>query len=94
MEISGVEEWQQNALSFAVFPNPAKDKFKVQSLKFEVEDAMLEIFDLHGRKLLEKQITKGNETIEIDVSHLSSGVYFIQLQIEQTTTTGKLIIKK
>lgn len=93
MEISGVEEWQQNALSFVVFPNPAKDKFKVQSLMFEVGRATVEIYDLNGKKLIEKQIPKGTEIIEIDVSSLENGVYFCRIWSKEYSVTKKLIIQ-
>jgi len=35
----------------------------------------VQIYDLNGRKRLEKHIAKGQETTEIDVSGLASGVY-------------------
>ena len=60
----------------------------------KVEDAKIEIYDLNGRKLLEKQIPAGRETIEIDVSHLKSGVYFCRLISENKSATQKLIHSK
>jgi hypothetical protein len=94
MEITGIEEGRHNTLNFEVFPNPAKEKCKIQNLKFKDENAALEIFDLHGRKLLEKQIPPGTEEIEIDVSQVPSGVYFCSLTSENRSTTQKLIIQK
>ena len=90
--ISGIGNGVET-LAFEIFPNPANDKFKVQSQKFNVEDAKIEIYDLNGRKLLEKQIKTESETIEIDVSHLRSGVYFCKVITEKANATKKLIIK-
>jgi hypothetical protein len=77
-----------------LYPNPAKDKFTVQSLKFKVGYATFEIYDLNGRKLLEKNFPAGSENVEIDVSSLQSGIYFCRLTSENKSTTKKLIIQK
>ena len=92
-EISGIGDGIET-IPFEIFPNPANDKFKVQSQKFKVEDAKIEIYDLNGRKLLERQIPAGNEIVEIDVRNLASGVYFCRLTSENKSTTQKLIIQK
>ena len=92
-EVSGIGE-NVEALRLDIYPNPAEDKFKVQSQKFKVENATIEIYDLNGRKLLEKHFPAGNETMEVDVSGLESGFYFVQLQFENQTITKKLIIQK
>jgi hypothetical protein len=53
----------------------------------------VEIYDLNGRKLIEKQIPAGNETMEIDVSGLATGVYFCQVKLNDKRITKKLIKK-
>lgn len=92
-QISGMSDGVE-ALAFEIFPNLAKDKFKVQSLKFKVETGKVEIFDLNGRKLLEKQIPKGSECIEVDVRNLEGGIYFCKILTEKSNATKKLIIQK
>jgi hypothetical protein len=92
-QISGIggqkENWQIN-----LYPNPARDKLKVQSLKFKVEDATIEFYDMNGRKLIEKHIPADVEEIEVDVSNLQSGIYFCKLITEKGNATKKLIIQK
>jgi hypothetical protein len=61
-------------------------------LEIGVNGGTIEIYDLNGRKLLERQIPKGSESIEIDVSSLESGVYFCRLNNENISVTKKLII--
>jgi hypothetical protein len=77
-----------------LFPNPTKDKFKIQCSKFKVVDATIELYDLTGKKLLVKQITAGTENIEIDVCHLKNGVYFCKLITKNGSETKKLVIQK
>lgn len=90
-EFSGIGEEPKDLL-FTIFPNPAKGKFGIRSLEIGVNGGTIEIYDLNGRKLLERQIPKGSESIEIDVSSLESGVYFCRLNNENISVTKKLII--
>ena len=77
-EISGIEETE--SLRFELYPNPAVSAVSLQSAAFSQQSAVVEIYDLNGRKLLEKNIPKGKETIEIDANGLQSGVYYCTLQ--------------
>ena len=92
-EILGVGEVMQR-IEFKLFPNPSVDKVKVKRTKAKGESASIEIYDLHGRILLTKQVPVGTEEIEIDVSHLPGGVYFCRLNTENKRATKKLIIQK
>jgi len=64
-----------------IYPNPTRGKFKVP---------LMDAF----RMLMEKILQAGNETTEIDVSHLKNGVYFCHLISEKYNATKKLIIQK
>ena len=77
-----------------LYPNPVGRKFKIQSSKFKVEGALIEIYNLNGDKLLQKLISKGTETTEIDVSSFPNGIYFCKLCTENESVTKKLIIQK
>ncbi len=79
---------------FQIFPNPTANKFKVRSLEYGVIGATIEIFDLNGRKLIEKFIRTGNKTTAIDVNSLQDGMYLVQFQSENQKITQKLIIQK
>jgi hypothetical protein len=87
---------QENSFGdrFMVYPNPTNGKFEARMPGIGIIGARFEIFDLHGRKLIKKQIPTGTESIEIDVSSLQSGIYFCRLISENTSATKKLIIQK
>ncbi len=85
---------EQTGAEFLIYPNPAKSKFKVQSLKFKVSGTSIEVFDLNGRKLLEKQIPIGTDKFNVDVSSLQSGLYMCRIRTENRSVTKKLIIQK
>ncbi len=87
----GVEH--SEAHSFKIFPNPASSVVRLQLSALSQQPAIVKIYDLNGRKLIEKKYTKGTETIELDVSHLKSGIYFIQMTMGNNTLTKKIILK-
>ncbi len=91
-ELDAVAEFNAG-FDFEIFPNPAEDKFGVKSYKLKVVGGAIEVFDLTGKKLLEKQILAGTETVKINVRGLKSGIYFCRLIIENKSVTKKLIIK-
>jgi photosystem II stability/assembly factor-like uncharacterized protein len=92
-ELTGTHEVTET-LQFEIFPNPAASVVSIQSVLFSQELATIEITDMQGRKLREKQIPAGTEEIEIDVSSLKNGVYFCKLITEKGNATKKLIIQK
>jgi hypothetical protein len=92
-EVSAIGDEVEN-MKFEIYPNPAKNKFEIWSSEFRENETTMELFDLNGKKLLEKQIPAGTETVELDVSTLVNGVYFCRLIIENKSVTKKLIIQK
>jgi len=91
-EVSGVDDEVEN-IKFEIFPNPAKNKIEIMSSVFGVNDCQIELFDLNGRRLLSKNIRKGNENMKIDVSGLESGMYFCKISTDKKSMTKKLIIE-
>ncbi len=76
-----------------LYPNPAMGEFRVRSPEFGDGNAVIELYGLDGRKLLEKQIPKGTDKINIDVSMLQSGLYLCRINTEKGSVTKKLIVK-
>ncbi|RLD73342.1 MAG: hypothetical protein DRI87_04220 [Bacteroidetes bacterium] len=93
--VDGVEEDMDGAAEdcFRIYPNPASEEFQVAGYRLQVGGATIEIYDLNGRKLLEKTIPKGSEEITVDVRSLHSGLYFVRLTVGNKSVTKKLIIK-
>jgi hypothetical protein len=80
---------------FTVFPNPALDKFKVQSVKCMMVACDIDLLDLFGRKVMDVFEGKlSSEWIEINVSHLPSGVYFVHFLTGDSLITRKIIVSE
>lgn len=92
-QVSGFEEAEN--LEFEVFPNPARDKFKMQNIKCKPGDCDINLVDFLGRKVMD--VFEGKlslEEIEINVSHLPAGVYFVQLVTGNGLMTRKIILSE
>lgn len=78
----GIEETSD--ISFDLFPNPVADKLTVRA------DGLREvnILDLSGRTLM----TQHNNAV-VDMSTLSSGVYFVRVITDNGTATKKIVKK-
>ena len=78
--------------TFTIYPNPLNSSY----LNFQlddgfVEDYIIEVINMTGQQLLQKQLTS-----RMDVSELKNGMYFIRLTNKQTaiSKTQKLIVNK
>lgn len=83
----------QNKLSVTIFPNPTTDVFNLEikdELQSRYHGLQLSIYDINGRNVMQKSISKTQTTI--DVSLMSKGVYLYTLQDQNSVlTTGKFI---
>ncbi|WP_400079934.1 T9SS type A sorting domain-containing protein [Winogradskyella sp. R77965] len=75
--------------SVKLYPNPVKDILTVQSQ--DLVDTNYKIYNIHGTKIMESTIE--NSSV-IDVTELSSGVYFIELNMMNTTSETLKFIKQ
>jgi len=71
---------------FTMYPNPTNGLLNLSANQsFEVK-----IFDLNGKLVFNDKL---NESQQLDLSHLSPGVYLTKISINKVTKTNKLIIK-
>jgi len=84
-------EKQENTVS--IYPNPTTGKFSVFSYQLSEMGGAVEIFDMMGRKLLSHSplTSHSSPLIEIDISHLSAGMYFLKIQTSEGIITKKII---
>lgn len=73
-------------LEFELFPNPSSDNVFIRFSDNE-ENAMATFYDYSGKKVYNQEVTRSNT--KINVSNLSSGVYFVKV-----ISDGKAGLKK
>lgn len=76
------------AEAFSVFPNPVSETIFIEN---EKEEGTLQVSDLTGRNLLQSQLSKGKNNL--NVSTLEQGVYLLRIQFEDSFFTQKVILE-
>jgi hypothetical protein len=77
-----------NNTAVVVYPTPAKDFISFEGT--DINGAILSIISVSGQVVLTRNLTSTKEII--NVSNLSTGIYYYELINKNTTTQGKLII--
>lgn len=80
----------EDETSILIFPNPGNGTINISGLKMG-QTYEIEIHDVLGKKLGEKNIIAETNKMKIDLS-LSSGTYIIQVKNNQTIIREKIII--
>lgn len=77
------------------FPNPSKNKFTIPVNLKEAQSILIEVKDVLGKSLLNEktQGNKGINFIQLNAEKWESGVYFLNIIIDETTFFQKKIIK-
>lgn len=78
----------ESSIKVDVYPNPAKDVLNISSSN-TIKD--IEIYNIIGQKLIEKNIQSLNSSI--DISKLDKGNYIIKLNTEKGRMNKKFIIE-
>ncbi len=74
-----------------IYPNPASSQINIILSDSNVQSDY-QILDLTGKTVVNGEITNLKEIV--DISHLSSGVYILQLSNHKSMTKHKLVIRK
>lgn len=86
LAVTEVEEGE-----FALFPNPAIDEVTI--VTNIAGNGQLTVFDLSGRIVSQLPINAGSNNVLLNVDHMSSGSYIIQMTSESVVKTQQLIVQ-
>jgi uncharacterized protein (TIGR02145 family) len=79
-----------NKFVFIVSPNPAHDQITITTSNYSDEaDMLLQLFNIHGQLLLQKNLSE--KRTQIDISNLSTGVYILKVCDEKNTWVEKVV---
>lgn len=84
-EVQHLHEWN-------IFPNPASTKMNI-NISSTPSSGWLRVFDIHGRLVLQHMIEANSANYPIEIEHLTSGTYMVQLIINGSMSTKKLVIQ-
>lgn len=77
---TGIENISDKEYDIHVFPSPAKDEITISGIPSGAKNA--EVFDILGNRVSRQNISSQQSFI-LNVKHLSSGVYFLQVSGEK-----------
>ena len=83
--VVSLRNFQEDDSDMMIFPNPANYMLTIQT---DLE-GVVEVFDIHGRHLLSKDISK---ELILDTQHWENGIYIIQFNSKNGMTDVKKII--
>ena len=79
------------------YPNPFNPITKISYGIDKASDVKLSLYDVRGgfvENLINKRVSAGNHDFMLNASHLSSGVYFYTMTVDNVSQTRKLILMK
>jgi len=84
------EQEEKPLVSF--YPNPATTRVTVASQAKSQEELTISIFDITGKKLISHSMPESGK-MELDVSHLVQGLYFLQTRTTAGSDSFRLVIR-
>ena len=94
--LSGVND-VSSTTAFQIFPNPANDQLHVLFTLSKAETVSLQITDINGNvvnELVSASTLTGEQNIPLDLTHLSSGVYYSRLTTSEGTANSRFVVIK
>src|SRR5258706_3289423 len=89
--VTGIPVNDEHVSYFSIFPNPATSELVVRSSEFG-DKGELTIFNVVGNKIFSQQLRANRQRpIVIDVSTLASGIYIIQIVMDNKISRQKFI---
>ena len=74
-----------------VFPNPADNYITIKS-DYNLEDAIISLFDLNGRRVLNYKNSSNNNIV--DISSLSDGEYVLRIILSEGGIYSTKVLKR
>jgi 1,4-alpha-glucan branching enzyme len=75
-----------------VYPNPASDRLFIDTGKMNVGEAEVRVMDIQGRQVqLHKFHLTDSEDIQLDISRLEAGIYFVEVQTAKEKQVARWI---
>jgi hypothetical protein len=72
--------------------NTGTGKYQSSKEYFQWKSTILEVYDLQARKVLEKEIPKQQQQLELDISEWSRGLYYFRLVYDKQTIGGEKVV--
>ena len=91
--ITSIKKIENNLNGFSIYPNPSNGQFTINYRGNNVSSS-IEVRDVRGKLVYENQLSSNaNESLNIDLSNQSKGLYFIKFYNAEESFIEKIIIQ-
>ena len=73
-----IEKINTAGYALQVYPNPAKSSFEIRCSIFDIQEGIIEIYDVFGKKVKEIILPKGQTKAKVNVENWRKGLYLIK----------------
>ncbi len=79
-----------------LFPNPAQETVLISYVSEKSESGTIEIVDLLGNVVfsIDKNVNSGNNQTSVDIGSLSSGIYFVRVNVAGVSSRAIKLVKE
>lgn len=77
--------------NYQIYPNPVNKELQILFTEFH-QVSQVRLYDVSGLIVKSAHIESKDKSIRLDVSHITTGIYFLELQNEQALKREKIII--
>jgi len=94
--LTGMNDYQDNELSFNVYPNPGDGIFNLQLNYRNSEHVRIVVYDITARIIYERTYNKPGEQFNeiIDIRNFNNGVYLMKVTADDHSLGTKIILKQ
>ena len=85
-------DYHSNFSKFNLYPNPAKEEVTIM-IDTKEQEAEIEIFDLSGKLIFNKNVLGGFKAYNLDLSSYQKGFYVLAITINGVKSQKKLVIQ-
>ncbi|WP_299890604.1 T9SS type A sorting domain-containing protein [uncultured Lacinutrix sp.] len=87
-----VEDFNLNN-SFSLYPNPVKENVIIKLNTIIDKEVSIELIDVQGKIIISKTLPDEVREMQLNVSSLSSGVYFVKIENSNNAIIKKLVVE-
>lgn len=80
-----------SVLSAQVYPNPADERVVVSLPQDNENQFIVTLLDINGKQVLRNTVAPGTAALELDLSHLPSGPYYVMIAGERSVQSIKVV---
>ena len=92
---SGINNAGTDKSELDIYPNPANDLVNIYVQKALLRDAIIDIYDANGARVINKHIIEAAaQTYTFNISGMVPGIYLLRLQSGETIFTKKFVITR